>query len=84
MPQINRGPIRARDLRTNIAELGFEKGVVVTLEHLLDEQAGMRQTLREMAELLSTCINQVERMVNAGSAMAEKLKQMERDSEQDG
>lgn len=68
-----KGPVRARDLRTNIAELGFEKGVVATLEHALEEQASMRQSLRDCASLLDQCITEVSKMVSVGGQLRNEL-----------
>ncbi|HEY4383565.1 MAG TPA: hypothetical protein VGN34_03685 [Ktedonobacteraceae bacterium] len=75
-PEIQRGPVRARDLRANIKALGFDQGVVITLEALLDEFASYRQNMRDMADLLSMCINQVETMVAVGTGMQNNLKEI--------
>jgi hypothetical protein len=74
-----RGPVRARDLRANIREAGFENGVVATIEHLLEEFAQYRQHMREMTDLLATCVDQVGLMVDAGQAMTKRLDQIKRD-----
>ena len=73
-----RGPVRARDLRANIKELGFEQGVVVTMELLLEEHQADRQQMREIAELLFKCIEQVGQMVQVGSGMHERLNALQR------
>jgi hypothetical protein len=85
MPQI-KGPVRARDLRANVSQLGFEKGVVETLEHLLDEHVSLRQHMRELTELTSKCVDEVEKMVNIGGAMQTAIEQIkrERQGEEDG
>jgi len=72
------GPIRARDLRANIKELGFETGVVKTLELMLEEHSHMRYQLHQMATLLDACIDQVSNMVNVGKAMTEKMDELKR------
>ena len=78
-PELRRGPVRARDLRTNIAELGFEKGVVATLELILDEFAGDRQHLREMTELLDHCIDLITKLQVVGDQMTKRMDQIKRD-----
>lgn len=76
---IRRGPIRARDLRANIRELGFEQGVVTTLELMLDEHTQDRQHIREMASLLDRCIDEVTKMIGVGEAMKKNMEQIKRD-----
>lgn len=71
-------PIRSRDLRANIKAFGFENGVVHTLERFFDEFAGYRQNMRDMSELLSQCINEVEKMISVGEGMQGKLADMQR------
>lgn len=78
-PNIARGPVRARDLRTNIKELGFEQGVVTTLELMLDEHTQDRQHIREMADLLDKCIDRVADMTSIGDAIKRQIEQMKRD-----
>jgi len=56
MPKIP-GPVRARDLRANIAELGFERGVVATLEGHLDEFVSFRQDVLNMARIQNDLID---------------------------
>jgi hypothetical protein len=62
--------------------MGFEKGVVHTLELLLDEYAQTRQHMRELTELVQLCINQIDNFVNIGQGMQRKLDQIARDKEQ--
>jgi hypothetical protein len=78
MPQI-RGPVRARDLRANIRDYGFEQGVIVTLEHLLDEHVSLRQHMRELTSLVSKCVDEVEKMVHIGSSMQTAIQQIKRE-----
>ena len=74
--------IRARDLRANIKEQGFERGVVTTLERMMDEMAEMRQHIRQMAELLDQTINEIEKLANIGGQMHKVIEQMVRDRTQ--
>lgn len=77
-------PIRARDLRANIADMGFERGVVHTVELLIGECIEQRQHLRELTELVSQCINQVDQMVVVGGAMKDQLQLIKREQSQRG
>jgi hypothetical protein len=72
-------PIKARDLRANIKDLGFEQGVVATLELLLDEHSHMKQLIREMATLLDRCIDEVMKMTHVGESMKQGMEQLKRD-----
>ena len=83
MPSLRTGPVRARDLRANINELGYEVGVVTTLEAMLEEYSETRQNLREMAELLNECIDRVNDMVSVGTEMKQRIEEMKRVQEQD-
>lgn len=73
MPQI-----RARDLRENIKTWGYEKGMELTFEAVLEERVQEREHMRELTELVARCIEQVERMVHVGDAMKSKLQDIER------
>lgn len=70
---------RARDLRANIKEMGFERGVVHTLELALEQQSEMHGHIRQMSELITTCIEQVEKMVVVGDHMRQTVDQLRRD-----
>ena len=76
------GPVRARDLRANIKELGFEKGVVSTLELLLDEFAGYRQHMRELTDLTARCIDQIDRFVTVGDKLKREIDEIKREGKQ--
>lgn len=74
--------IRARDLRANIKEQGFERGVVATLEVMMDEMAELRQHMRQAVELVDQCIEQIDKLANVGDQMRNVLQQMRRDRQQ--
>lgn len=74
-------PVRARDLRANIKDLGFEQGVVATLEPLLDEHTHMKQLIRELATLLDRCIDEVMKMTHVGESMKQGMEQLKRDQD---
>jgi hypothetical protein len=77
MPQIN-APIRARDLRHNVSEMGFEKGVMHTLELLLEEFSEQRQNMRSLAQMMDLCVQQIENMVKLNDAFKHTLEEMQR------
>ena len=74
--------VRARDVRANIKEYGFEHGVVLTLEGICEEQSGIRQHMREVVEMLDGVLNQLQVLHRFGDALKNKMDQMKRD--QDG
>ena len=78
MPTVS-GPVRARDLRSAIKEMGFEPAVVYILELLLDEHTQDRQHLREMTSLLDQCIDEVSKMVGIGTSITQTIDQLKRD-----
>jgi hypothetical protein len=75
-------PVRARDLRSNIREMGFEKGVVHTLELALEELSQLRQHLHACVEIQSQLVDQVNRFISIGDVMSKKIDQLKRDKEQ--
>lgn len=75
--------VRARDLRANIKEWGFEKGVVTTVEQLLDEFATHRQHMRELTTLVSQCIDQIERFIAIGDGMKRDIDKIKREGKTD-
>lgn len=77
-------PIRARDLRQNIRDYGFEQGTVVTFEQLLDEYVQHRQHIRELTRLVSQCIEQIERFLAVGEGLRREIETIKRVGEQDG
>jgi len=74
--------VRARDLRSNIREMGFEKGVVHTLELALEELSQLRQYIRELSELQNTMTSHVLRFAEISTGMAKRIDQIRRDQEQ--
>lgn len=75
-------PVRARDLRSNILSMGFEKGAVHTLELMLEEHSAMKQTLRDMSEVLQMCVSQVEIMIKVGEGMQNRITEIQRTAAQ--
>ena len=75
-------PVRARDLRSNIAEMGFERGVVHTLEGLLDEFTEHRQNIRDVVIALDKSIDQIAVFIRLGQGLKTQIEDMKR--RQDG
>jgi hypothetical protein len=78
------GPVRARDLRANIADMGFERGVTATLELLLEEHSENRERMRLLVQMVEGCINQVEMMVRVSTGMNDIIVNMQRILKPDG
>jgi len=74
-------PVRARDLRTNIKDYGFEKGVVATIEAMLEEQGEMRQHLREAVEMLAMFTDRLSDLHLIANGMQNKMDQMRQEQE---
>jgi len=70
--------VRAADLRRNIKELGFERGVVTTVELLLEELVGFRQALNEMAKLQNMMIDTLNNTVTGVNAMSNEMLKVKR------
>lgn len=75
-------PIRARDVRSAVKELGFERGVIHVLELICEERAGDRQTMREIVEMMGQVVNNIDRMVQVGDAMGVQIQEIKRRDEQ--
>jgi hypothetical protein len=75
-------PVRARDLRANIKEWGFEQGVIITLERMLDEHVQDRQNIRELVSLVDKCIDEVAKMGMIGDKIREELVVLRRQRDQ--
>ena len=71
--------IRARDLRANIQAMGFEKGVVHTLELMLEAQVEMQQNLRTMAEIQNSAMDELGKLIAIGGQMKQTVDQLHRD-----
>ena len=70
--------IRARDVRTNIASNGFERGVVITLEAMLEEQSAMRQNIVNAVEVIQSIVEQLDRFLEIASSMQRNVDTVKR------
>ncbi len=75
-------PVRARDIRRWIKELGFENGVVHTLEQMAEEQISHRQDMASLADIQSTVVESLERLNIIHEGVAKQLDEMRRREEQ--
>ena len=73
MPQI-----KARDVRTYIQELGFEKGVVQSLERILDSMAEIRQHAIELTDLASRCVDELGKLNQINDGMKRTIDEIRR------
>ena len=76
-------PVRARDLRSNVKELGFEQGVMTTLEMMLEEHSQDRQTMRQMVAILNQCADNVLKMLHVGESMKQQVEELKRNRDQE-
>lgn len=74
--------IRSRDLRVNIKDHGFERGVVMTLEAALDEMAELRQHMRELVPMVARVVDELDKLMHIGDAMQKSIQQMRREQRQ--
>ena len=75
--------IRARDVRTNIAANGFERGVVITLEAMCEDISALRTNLRDSAEVMSNVVDQLDRFLHISSTLQNKIHALERNTKED-
>jgi len=75
--------IKARDVRVNIAEVGFERGVVHSLEAAIEEINALRSNLRDAAEVISNMVDQMDRFMNISEGIQSKLNMLERNTKED-
>jgi len=73
-----RPPLKASNLRENIKAYGFESGVVMTLELLVDEFAGYRKHMQEMAEIQNQCIDSLRELISVGDGMRLRINELDR------
>ncbi len=75
-------PVRARDIRRTIMEMGFEKGVVHILELMAEENISTRQDMLTMAELQSTVVESLGELNVINDGMAKQINEMHRKEDQ--
>jgi hypothetical protein len=75
--------IKARDVRTNIAANGFERGVVITLESICEDLSALRTNMQDAAELIVGISEQTERFLIIGNGIQAKLDMLERNVRDD-
>jgi response regulator of citrate/malate metabolism len=75
--------VRSRDVRANIKDYGFERGMQITFEQFLEEFAEYRQHMRELVEMQQMVIDNLNTLHRFSEALKNKMEQMTRDREQD-
>ena len=73
---------RARDVRANIIEMGFEKGIELSLTLLADELAGIRQTLTDLTQNAEKMIDLIASMTVVNGEIAQTIDTMKRREDQ--
>lgn len=79
--------VRARDLRVNIAERGFERGVVHTLELALEDLSALRSNLQTLVNLTDQNIDTMHQFIAIGDSMKQSIEQLrrnQREGDEDG
>jgi hypothetical protein len=76
--------MKARDLRVAVKDMGFERGMMHTLELTLEELNELKQHQMQLVELVDMCIKQVDVMVQFGDAMKSALEELKRVANQEG
>lgn len=72
-------PVRARDVRSNIQSMGFERGMAHTLELLCEEHVAVLQQLVSLAEIQNAMIDRMNEFMTIGERIQEKVDQLRRD-----
>jgi hypothetical protein len=75
--------VKARDLRVNIAEMGFGRGVVHTLELALEDLSALRGNLRDAAETMQLMVNELEKFMKVATTMGQRIDEIRRRQQQD-
>jgi hypothetical protein len=75
--------VKARDLRANIKELGFEKGVAVTLELALEDLSALRSNLRDAADTMQLMSDNLEKFLKISTELNTQLEMIRRRQQQD-
>jgi hypothetical protein len=75
--------VKARDLRVNIAEMGFERGVVHTLELALEDLSALRSSLRDAADTMQVIADNLDNFLHIASGMGQRLDELRRRQQQD-
>jgi len=71
-------PVKARDLRDNIRTYGFEKGVVATLEPLLEEHAVAWRNMQTLTNLVDQLIDHLGELHQIAEGMRQGIDGLQR------
>jgi hypothetical protein len=67
----------------NIAEMGFEKGVVHTLELVLEDLSALRSNLQTLVNLTDQNIDTMHQFIAIGDSMKQSIEQLRRNQQGD-
>lgn len=65
--------MRMRDVRPRMKEHGVEKGTIMCLEELAEQQSVMKQQMVEMAKQMISIINSLQSVVVVGERMKQAV-----------
>jgi hypothetical protein len=71
-------PIKERDLRANIKEMGTEEGIIYTLERMIGEHMSDRHHVRELTKLVDQAIDQLSIMMRVSEHMKQTIVSLKR------
>ena len=74
--------IKARDLRANVAELGFERGMTVSLELALEDLSELRMHMQQLTELQVQCMDLIDKFMTISDGMKQSIDVMRRGREE--
>ena len=74
--------IKARDLRPNIAEMGFERGTVHTLELALEDLSELRLHMQQLTELQVQCMDLIDKFMTISDGMKQSIDTLRRGKEE--
>lgn len=72
------GPVRARDLRVNVQQLGFEKGMMTTLELLLEEMVLIRQLTQGCVEMQNEFVRVISDLVQISDELRNRVESQQK------
>lgn len=75
---MSRAPVHARDLRQNIKDYGYEMGTTVTVEMMLEEQVGMRDTIRMLTDMVVRLVDNTEKLNLLNDGLKAKIESIKR------
>lgn len=73
--------LKAKDVREYVHTLGFERGIVRSLEGLIEEHAQTRRDLQELGSIMSGMADQLQVAVNVYTDVQQAVEKLKNRSE---